>query len=267
MVVAMPRAPLALLLALLLAGGAPTLAPPEARAEDGAGGGEDGARSEQVRLEQIKQIARQLRKRARSPRAAQHVEEVLKLLESLKLLGGVEAADAALDATPLPDARVRDAAFALVDGSHDPKLVAPLLALLEDRKNRRDHDLKRRIAGSLAVIADPKAVLPLAGLIRTDEDAEVVATAADALATFGSAPLADRKEAVERLVAVYTSTWNMMMSIRPEDRVIASVMEERWQVYHRAVQNALLALTGAEGVSRPQEWTRWWNDHKKRQDW
>ena len=228
---------------------------------------EEGQIPEAVRLAQIKQIAKKLRKKARSPRAEKYREEILQMLESLGTLGGYEAADAALDAVPMNDEKVRDAIFALVDEEHHTKLLKPLVALLENRKNRRDFDLKKRVAHSLSVVGDPDAVPPLTELIRTDEDAEVVAAAADSLATFGAAPLRVRKEAVKKLVDVYTSTYNLMMSIRPEDRVIAGAMEKRWQVYNRSLRAALQALTGATEVSRPQEWREWWNDHKKRNDW
>jgi hypothetical protein len=221
---------------------------------------------EEVRLVQIRSIAKQLRKRARSPRAAEHKEEVMRLLGALDTLGGHEAAAAALDAVPIPDRDVRDHVFALVDREHHGALLKPLIGLLADRDHRRDGDLQRRVARSLSVLGDPAAVEPLAEWVRTDTDAHVVAAVADSLATFGSAPLSTRKEAVRRLLDVYEATWNLMMSIRPEDRVISSVMEERWGIYHRAVLSALQALTG-QTLTRPQEWRAWWNAHKKRTDW
>jgi hypothetical protein len=102
--------------------------------------------------------------------------------------------------------------------------------------------------------------------VRSDEDAHVVAATADSLATYGSARLTLRKEAVRRLVDVYSTTYNLMLSIRPEDRVIAQVMKERYKVYAAPLRGALQALTGQQ-LTRPHEWRDWWNANKKRKDW
>ena len=116
------------------------------------------------------------------------------------------------------------------------------------------------------LVLDPPAVSPLTGLIRTDEDAEVVAVAAESLASYGAAPLDLRKEAVKQLVETYTTTYNLMLSIKPDQKVIAGVMKKRYQIYAAPVRRALQALTGAQ-LSRPQEWREWWNEHKKKTDW
>jgi hypothetical protein len=233
------------------------LLPPGLRAEEDV--------SERARKQAIRELGRDLRKEARNPRPLDEERRarILKLVEALGALGGPEAAEAGLDGAGIPDTEVRDAVFGLVDHEHGPELVDPLADLLEDKDHRRDADLQRRIARSLSIAADPAAVLPLASLIRTDEDAEVVAEAAEALATYGTAKLALRKEAVEQLVNVYTYTYNMMLSIRAEDRVLAAKMKERWKVYAMPVRGALKALTGQE-LSRPQDWRTWWNKNKKK---
>ena len=69
------------------------------------------------------------------------------------------------------------------------------------------------------------------------------------------------------MVDVYTATWNLMMSMRPEDKVIAATMKKKWKVYGRSVRAALQALTGEQTLTRPQEWREWWNANKKRTDW
>jgi hypothetical protein len=191
---------------------------------------------------------------------------MLDLLTALEVLGGTEIAAAALQAVAFADEEIRDRAFGLAEANASDDLAEPLIGLLEEKAFRRDVDLKARVCKALAVVSNADAVPALTELVRTDEDATVVAAAADALATFRSAPLADRKEAVKRLVDVLTTTWNLMMSIREEDRVIRSVMRERYRVYGRVVRDALQALTGAQ-LSRPQEWREWWNANKKRNDW
>ena len=145
-------------------------------------------------------------------------------------------------------------------------MVRPLAALLEAKDHRRDVDLRRRIARSLGIVLDPAATVPLTSLIRTDEDAVVVATAAESLSVYGAAPLPLRKDAVKQLVETYTTTYNLMLSIKPDQKVIAGVMKERYQVYATPLRRALQALTGAQ-LTRPQEWREWWNEHKKKTDW
>ena len=223
--------------------------------------------SEAVRKAQIKKLGRRLRKTAQSPRAASHKDEIVALLESLEVLGGWEAGNAALYAVALDDVEVRDQAFGLVETEHHAKLVKPLAEMLEAKRYRRDEDVRERAARSLSIMGDASAMPPLTELIRTDEHAKVVAAAADSLAAYSGGPLALRKEAVKRLVNVYTATWNLMMSVRPEDKVIGAVMKKKWKVYGRSVRSALQALTGEQTLTRPQEWREWWNDNKKRTDW
>ncbi len=219
-----------------------------------------------VRKAQLKKLGRALRKAVRDPHVEEEMGEVTGLLDAIEVLGGPDAAEVTLEAVVLTDAKLRDRVFAFVDKEHGPPLLAPLGALLEDKDFRRDADLRRRIARSLSVIADPAAVPLLEPLIRSDEDAEVVAEAAEALATYGAAPLVVRKDAVKSLVDLYTTTWNLMMSVQQEDKVIASVMKERWRVYHVSLRHALQSLTGQQ-LTRPQEWRTWWNKNKKRTDW
>jgi hypothetical protein len=254
MVMAMrvPRFPTALLALLLVVAGAAT----------GLAQGEDAAQV--ARLEAVRGLARQLRKAARALRPDK--PEILTLLDALDALRGHEAAQAALEGVALTDAEIRERIFALVDREHGPELVEPLSGVLSAKQHRRDADLRRRVARSLGVAGAPAAVAPLTTLIRTDEDAGVVAAAADALATYAAAPLGARKEAVRTLIDVYESTWNLSLSIHPEDKVIATVMKERWRIYGSAVRHALQALTG-QTLTRPQEWRWWWNKNKKRTDW
>jgi HEAT repeat protein len=221
---------------------------------------------EKARAEAIDSIRKDLRRMASGPRAAKEKPDILKALESLESLGGPDAAKAALEALPLVDEEVRTRLFAFVEKEHPKSLVKPLAELLEDKRYRRDFDARRRIAHAFAVIADRAAIGPLTDLIQ-GEDASVVAAAADALATFVSAPHKDRVEPVKRLIDLYESTWNLMNSIRPEDKVISGVMRERWEIYGKSVRAALQALAGRQDLTRPHEWRRWWNDHKKREDW
>ncbi len=226
---------------------------------------EPGQAAERARKQAIRDLGKDLRKEARNPRPLddERRARILKQIEALEVLGGPEAAIAALGAVPLTEAVVRDAVFALVDKEHGEALVGPLAERLDDNDYRRDTDLRKRIARSLSIAADAKAVPPLTGLVRTDEDADVVAAAADALATYASAKLPLRKDAVKALIDVYTSTYNLMLSMKPEQRVIADVNQKRWKIFARPIREALQALTG-QSITRPQDWRTWWNKNKKK---
>lgn len=220
---------------------------------------------EAAKKAKIKDLGRDLRKWAQGPWAAQRKDDILKALEALATLACPAAAEEALEAVPLADAQVRDRAFALVEKVHDKALLKPLVALLEHKDLRRDYDLQRRIAHALAVIAEAKAIEPLTALIAS-EDAEVVAAAADALATFADAKVDDKRECVQRLIDLYESTWNMMNSVRPEDQKAAKTAAADWDVFSRSLRQTLQALTRQQ-LSRPKDWRRWWNDHKKDAKW
>jgi hypothetical protein len=220
---------------------------------------------EAAKKAKIKDLGRDIRKWAQGPWAVQRKDDILKALEALALLGGLDAADEALGAVPMADPEVRDRAFALVEKVHDKALIKPMVALLEHKDLRRDHDLHRRIAHALAVTADVKAIEPLTALISS-EDAEVVAAAADALATFADAKVDEKREAVKRMIDLYESTWNMMNSVRPEDQKAAKIASQDWDVFGRPLRQTLQTLTRQQ-LSRPKDWRRWWNDHKKDAKW
>lgn len=251
---------LARLTALLLVAG--LLAPPGAfAAEEPAV-----APTEIARKKAIKGLRTKLRRASRSVHAFKKHEEILKFLDTLKALGGHEAGLAALEAVPVTDAKIRDSAFDVVETNHHPRLVAPLALLLDTKAYRRDADLQKRVAHALAVMADAKAIEPLTSLVRTDIDAEVVAEAAGALATYAAQPIEKKRDAVKRLIDVYATTYNYMMSMRPEDKVMRKKMGARYKVYGKPVRHAMQALTGQQ-LSRAQEWRHWWNKNKKAKKW
>ena len=253
------RTPLPRILVALLV--VAVFAPPICGAEDA-----QPAPTEIARKKAIKGLRSKLRKAARSPHAHKKTAEIVKFLDSLKALGGHEAGKAALEALPVTDEVIRSQAFDVVESNHHPKLVAPLAALLEEKTYRRDPDLQLRVAHALAVMADAKAIPPLTSLIRTDIHAEVVDEAARALATFGSQPIEKKRDSVKALVGLYSTTFNYMMSMRPEDKVLKKVMNERYRVYGKTVRHALQSLTGQQ-LTRPHEWRRWWNKNKKAKKW
>jgi hypothetical protein len=220
---------------------------------------------EEARAAKIKELRRDLRKWAQGPYAAQHRDDLLKVLEALHSLGGLPAALAAVESLFAVDAEVRDRAFQLIELVHDKALIEPLAGLIEHKDLRRDFDLQRRIAHALAVTGDVAAIEPLTTLVQSP-DGLVVAAAADGLATFGEAKVDEKREAVQRLVDLYEGTWNMMNSVRPEDRVPAKVAAEKWEIFGRSVRQALQALTKQQ-LSLPKDWRRWWNDHKKDAVW
>jgi hypothetical protein len=220
---------------------------------------------EAAREAKLKELRRDLRKWAQGPYADNHKDDILKSLDALHTIGGLDAAKAALEVLPITDADVRDKAFALLEKVHDKELVAPLGALIEHKDLRRDWDLHNRIAHALTVTAHVSAIEPLTGLIAS-EDAKVVAQAADGLATFGEAKVDEKREAVQRLIDLYESTWNLMQSVRPEDQKAAKVAYAKWEVYGAPVRKSLQALT-AQQLSKPKDWRRWWNDHKKDAKW
>ncbi len=220
---------------------------------------------EEARAAKIKELRRDLRKWAQGPYAVQHRDDLLKVLGALQSLGGLPAAQAAVEALFAVDAEVRDRAFQLIELVHDKALIEPLAELVEHKDLRRDFDLQRRIAHALAVTGDVAAIEPLTTLVQSP-DGLVVAAAADGLATFGEAKVDEKREAVQRLVDLYEGTWNMMNSVRPEDRVPAKVAAEKWEIFGRSVRQALQALTKQQ-LSLPKDWRRWWNDHKKDAVW
>lgn len=251
------RAGAAALLALAL-----LLAPPwagAARAEDAA------SAMEQARAAKLRDLRRDVRKWAQGPWAAQHRDELLKALSALGALGGVASALAALEAVHAVDAEVRDRALALVDGVHDPALVAALGALLVHKDLRRDTDLRLRVARSLGVQGHVEAIPHLVLLVQ-DPEAPVVAAACTSLAAFGQARTDLKREAVRRMIDLYESTWNLMNSVRPEDRVLARLAYEDWEVFHKPMREALRKLT-LQPLAYPKDWRRWWNDHKKDREW
>jgi hypothetical protein len=256
--------PLARLLGLLLCAGlllAPALAGP---ALAGDGGAEE--ISETGRKKAVAGLGKSLGKLAKDPRLARKMDEVKKLIDSLEALGGPDAGLAALKGVGITDEPTRDRLFVLIESAQDKRTLKPLLALLEDKQFRRDADLKRRVAHALAVLADAKAIEPLSDLIRYDEDAEVVAEAADALAVFAGAAIEKKRIGVRRMVDLYGSTYNLMKSVRVEDKLQVKRAAERWKVYARSLRGSLQALTGRQ-LTKPQEWRRWWNDCKKSKDW
>jgi hypothetical protein len=220
---------------------------------------------EAAREAKLKQLRRELRKWAQGPYAAAHRDDILKILDALATLGGVDAAKAALEVVSFEDKEARDKAFALVEKVHDKALIGPLAALIEHKDFRRDWDLHKRIAHAFAVTADVSAIEPLVTLIAS-EDEHVVAEAADALGTFGEAKVDQKREAVQRMIDLYESTWNLMNSVRPEDQKAAKIANEKWEVFSGSLRRALQALT-LQQISRPKDWRRWWNDHKKDAKW
>ena len=248
---------LVLALGLLAAG-------PAARADDPPPTEMDAAMAA-ARAAKLKDLKKDLKKWAQGAYAADHKDDILKILDALAVLGGLDAAKAALEAVFDTDKDVRDKLFALVEKVHDKALVAPLAALIEHKDLRRDWDLHVRIAHALTVTADVAAIEPLTKLIAS-EDRKVVAMAADGLATFAEAKVDQKREAVQRMVDLYESTWNVMNSVRPEDQKAAKVAHADWEVFGASLRRALQALT-LQQISRPHDFRRWWNDHKKDAKW
>ncbi len=244
----------------LLAGALLLLGAPRAEAADPPSPTEAG------RKNAIKGLKKSIRKLARSKWVHKKTPDLLEKLEALAVHKGHEAGLAALEALPCKNEEVRDAAFDIIEREHHKKLVKPLAAVLEDKPYRRDYDARRRVAHALAVMADPSAIEPLASLIRFDEDAEVVAEAADALSGYGSAKIDKRREPVKRLVDLYETTYNYKESIRPEDKVLRQLATKRYKVYAKSVRHALQSLTGVQ-LTRPHDWRRWWNTNKKKKKW
>ena len=251
----------------LLVGTAFLASPAWVRAEDppAPGAAPTDPAMEAAREAKLKELRRDLKKWAQGPYADKHKDDILKTIDALGTLGGLEAAKAALEALPHVDPDVRDRAFALIEKVHDKLLVPPLAALIEHKDLRRDWDLHRRIAHALTVTADVSAIAPLALLISS-EDEKVVAQAADGLATFGEAKVDEKREAVRLQIDLYESTWNLMNSVRPEDQKAAKIANAKWEVFGAPLRKSLQALTGQQ-ISRPKDWRRWWTDHKKDAKW
>src|SRR5687767_13572125 len=97
-----------LLLALAL------FAAPAARADDPPPDGADAAMAA-AREAKLKQLRKDLKKWAQGPYAADHKDDILKTIEALATLGGVDAAKAVLEGVFDTDKDVRDKVFALVE--------------------------------------------------------------------------------------------------------------------------------------------------------
>ena len=219
-----------------------------------------------ARLRSIKSLRIRLGKLARSPHVKKKLDEVHKILDALASLRGSEAGLAALRAAPILDEGVRNKAFEIAEQYRDKSMVKVIAKLLEDKRYRRDDDARVRFAHVLAVVDDASAIVPLAELIRSDEPADVVAEAAQALSAYRSVPVKHKREAVFRLINLYASTRNLMMSIRPEDRIARAQATERYKVYGKTLRFTLQELTG-QNLSDPRDWRRWWNDNKKARKW
>jgi hypothetical protein len=220
---------------------------------------------EQARLAKVKELRKDLRKWAQGPYADKHKDDILNAIAALKTFGGLPAAQAVLEALPATDPDVRDKAFELIELVHDKALIEPLGERVEHKDLRRDVDLHKRIAHALGVIADPAAIPVLTTLVQSP-DAHVVAAAADALVGLAEAKTDQKREVVQRLVDLYESTWNLMNSVRPEDRVEAKIAHDKWEIFSKSVRQALQALSRQQ-LSQPRDWRRWWNDHKKDAEW
>jgi hypothetical protein len=162
----------------------------------------------------VERLQKDLRRMARGARAAKDKPEILKDLDALKTLSGVDGAHAALEALAFDDEETEKAVFEQVETCRDKSLLKPLAAMIDDKETRRRFRLHAQIAHAFAAIADPAALEPLTDLARS-EDAHVVAAAADALAGFRSAPHAKRVEPVRRLIDVFESTYNLKSRSAP----------------------------------------------------
>jgi hypothetical protein len=219
-----------------------------------------------ARREAIERLERNLRRDAGGPYAEKKREEIGKDLDALESLGGADAAEAAIAALAFDDEAVEKRVLAFVETVHEKSLVKPLVAVLEHRDNRRRFRLHAGVAHALAVIADPGAIPALTELV-VSEDPTVVAAAADALAVFKSAKHDKRVEPVKRMLGKFESTWNLKMSIRPEDRILTDKAKTEWEVFGAALRKSLQALTGQSQLTHPRQFREWWNDAKKKTNW
>ncbi len=234
----------------------------------GTASSEDPALSpeEVARRETIERLGKELRKAATSPRAPEKKDDIKKGIDALSALGGPLAAKSAIEALALDDEDVEKAVMTLVETAHDKSLVAPLAALIDHHDYRRRFRLHGLLAHALGVMADVSAIEPLTSMIGS-EDSTVTAATADALATYRSAPHAKRVDAVRRLIDQFETTWNLMMSVRPEDRLGRDRAKKDWEIFGNQLKKALQALTGQAQLNRPREFRDWWNEHKKDTNW
>ena len=227
---------------------------------------EPASAEETAKRESIEKIEKELRHKAASPRADKYKDEILKAIESLKVLGGTAAGKAALSALAFDDEQTEKAALEVVEANRAKALIAPLAAFLEDKETRRRFRLHALMAHTFAVIADDACLEPLTTLVLS-ENAQVVAAAADALAGFKASPHAKRVEPVKRMLEVFESTWNLKESMRPEDNVPRKQARDDWEVYGGSLRKSLQSLTGQPNLTRPRQFRDWWNDHKHDANW
>lgn len=84
-----------------------------------------------------------------------------------------------------------------------------------------------------------------------------IAKAAEALAQFGEAPGALRKDAVETTVKLLAEYYEATISDKEDIEA-----QEKYRKVGRPMMNALEALTGVS-QSQPLDWVAWWNKNKK----
>jgi HEAT repeat protein len=211
-------------------------------------------------------MAKELRRMATSPRAAEKKDEIRRHVEALASLGGAPAAKAALEALAFDDPDVEKDVILFVETVRDRSLVAPLTEYVEHKDHRRRFRLHALIAHALGTIADVEGMETLTELVGS-EDNLVVAAAGTAFLGFKTAPHAKRVDPVKRILERYESTYNLKESAKPEQRVEQSRAEKAWDVYGKQLRAALQALTGQPNLSSPRDFRVWWNDNKKATNW
>jgi len=158
----------------------------------------------------------------------------------------------------VPDDRLYYAAATAL-GEMGPESVKPLLSWLEHKSHRKNVRLQVRITKSLGKTGDEAVRKPLVELLK-HKNKELQAAGAEALATFSTAPLDDRKDIFKELLDV-------LMAQKAKKDADVSDLEafERWSTISGPFIATMQALSGHD-EREAEAWQRWWNKNKK-EDW
>ncbi len=174
------------------------------------------------------------------------LESCLKAKRSVELEPGV------------PDSRLHLAAAVALQNMA-PESVKVLIDQVGNKNHQKVPAVIRALILSLGKTRDTSGVKTLLGLLDHKE-AQIQASASEALGEFSGAELKLRKDIFEDLLKLMMGRKNEM-DADPTD----NIARDRWNVLSGPIIASLQSLSGYDERD-PQAWQRWWNKNKKT-DW
>jgi len=163
-------------------------------------------------------------------------------------------------ARPDKPPEVYEAAFLALKGIGSRKVTRQVVALLDHSRLKKEPAMRKGVCVALSGAADPAAVDALKDCMR-DPDDHVVAAAIEAAGAYRYAKESVRKELFEKVVGVYTPTWNMKVSINPDHKKARQDAERKWEIIAKPAERTLQLLSNTTQED-PPAWRRWWNKNK-----